>query len=232
MVRGDVMIRLRDVGLSYRVREGLLRWSKHTPLKSVSFDVYKGETIGIIGRNGAGKSTLLRLIAGIYSPDHGTVENHGAHTSLLLLRSGFVQHMTGRQNAMLTGMLMGIPRREMAARMDAIAEFAGIGEFMDYPMSTYSAGMWARLGFSVAVQSDSDVMLVDEVLGVGDAEFREKSTAEMKKLVTSDKTVVLVSHVLASLRELCNRVVWIEDGVVKMCGETEEVLTNYERPKG
>ena len=223
----EVLISLQNVSLSYTIRTGMFGWSKYTPLNDISFDIHRGETIGVIGRNGAGKSTMLRLIAGILEPDGGRVVNHGARVSLLSLGVGFVPHLSGRQNAMLSGMLLGLRRNEIAQRMDAIMEFSDLGVFFDQPLHTYSSGMRARLGFSVAIQVDSDILLIDEVLGVGDEEFRIKSTAEMKRLIRSDKTVVLVSHALPVVRELCDRLVWIDGGNIKQTGLTAAVLEQY-----
>lgn len=223
----EVLISLQNVSVSYPVRAGFLKWSKYTPLNDISFDLRRGETVGIIGRNGAGKSSLLRMIAGIIEPDGGRIVNHGARVSLLSLGVGFVPHLSGRENAMLSAMLLGLHRKEIARKMDAIIEFAGLGDFIDQPLRTYSSGMKARLGFSVAIQVDPDVLLVDEVLGVGDEEFRIKSTAEMKRLIKSDKTVVLVSHNLATVSELCDQLAWIEDGRVKHMGPTAEMLAQY-----
>ena len=230
MNRQEALISLENVGVSYPIQQGLLKWSKYTPLKDISFDLHRGETIGIIGRNGAGKSTLLRMIAGIVEPDCGRIVNHGARVSLLSLGVGFMPHLSGRQNAMLSGILLGLKRPQMAQRMDAIIEFSGLGQFIDQPLRTFSTGMRARLGFSVAIQVDPDVLLVDEVLGVGDQEFRMKSAAEMKRLIRSDKSVILVSHNTQTLLELCDRLVWIEDGVIKEFGATDTVLERYAAP--
>lgn len=227
MSEHEILISLQNVSMSYAVREGIFKWSKYTPINCVSFDLYRGETVGIIGRNGAGKSTLLRLIAGILKPDSGRILNHGARVSLLALGVGFVPHLTGRENAMLSGILMGLRRREIAQKMDAIIELSDVGPFFDQPLQTYSSGMRARLGFSVAIQVDPDVLLIDEVLGVGDQAFRTKSTEEMKRLIKSDKTVVLVTHALPVLKELSDRTVWIDDGMVKASGDTETVLKLY-----
>lgn len=227
MSEHEVLISLQNVSMSYTVRAGMFRWSKYTPFNNISFDLHRGETVGIIGRNGAGKSTLLRLIAGIYEPDVGCIVNHGARVSLLSLGVGFIPHLTGRQNAMLSGMLLGLRKKQIAQKMDAIVEFSGLGRFIDQSLRTYSSGMRARLGFSVAMQVDPDVLLIDEVLGVGDEEFRTKSTAEMKRFIKSDKTVVLVSHNLSTVRELCDRLVWIENGRVKKVDTVENVLEQY-----
>ncbi|MBK9162178.1 MAG: ABC transporter ATP-binding protein [Nitrosomonadales bacterium] len=223
----EILIGLQNVSVSYPVRAGFLKWSKYTPLSDISFDLHRGETIGIIGRNGAGKSTLLRMIAGIIEPDGGRIVNHGARVSLLALGVGFVPHLSGRENAMLSGMLLGLHKRAIAERMDAIIEFSGLERFIDQPLQTYSSGMKARLGFSVSIQIDPDVLLIDEVLGVGDEEFRAKSTAEMKRRIKSDKTVVLVSHNLPTMREMCDRIVWIENGMVQFVGDTTQALSIY-----
>lgn len=227
MPEHEVLVSLQNVSMSYTVRAGMFKWSKYTPLYDISFDLRRGETVGIVGRNGVGKSTLLRLIAGILEPDGGRIVNHGARVSLLSLGVGFVPHLSGRENAMLSGMLLGLRRSEITRKMDAIREFSGLGDFFDQPLHTYSSGMRARLGFSVAIQVDPDVLLIDEILGVGDEEFRTKSTAEMKRMIKSDKTVVLVSHNLATLSELCDRLAWIEDGRVRQIGPTEQMLAQY-----
>ncbi len=228
----EVLISLQNVSVSYPVRAGFLKWSKYTPLEDITFDLHRGETVGIIGRNGAGKSTLLRMIAGIIEPDGGRIVNHGVRVSLLSLGAGFVPHLTGRENAMLSGMLLGLHRSEIVQKMDSIIEFSGLDGFIDQSLRTYSSGMKARLGFSVAIQVDPDVLLVDEVLGVGDEDFRKKSTAEMTRLINSNKSVVLVSHHLPTLKELCDSIVWIENGLVQMQGETEEVLKAYQGESG
>lgn len=232
MTKHETLISLQEVGVSYPIKRGFLKWSKHTPLENISFDLYRGETIGIIGRNGAGKSTLLRMIAGIVEPDWGRIVNHGARVSLLSLGVGFMPHLNGRQNAILSGILLGLTRSQIEQRIDAIIDFSGLGQFIEQPLRTYSTGMRARLGFSVAIQVDPDVLLVDEVLGVGDQEFRTKSAEEMKKLIRSDKSVVLVSHNTRTLSELCDRLAWIENGILKDLGPTETVLERYLAPPG
>lgn len=227
MSTDETLISIQNISVSYSMRSGLFEWSKFSPLNKVSFDLHRGETTGIIGRNGAGKSTLLRLIAGILEPDSGRIFNNGARVSLLALGVGFVPHLSGRQNAMLSGMLLGLKKVEIERKINAIIEFSDLGPFFEQPLRTYSSGMRARLGFSVAIQVDPDVLLIDEVLGVGDENFRQKSTTEMKRLIKSDKTIVLVSHNMAVVRELCDRVVWIEDGTVKNADDTETVLKLY-----
>lgn len=217
---------LRNVGMCYRRKRGLFG-EEFWALKNVNFDVYRGETLGIIGRNGAGKSSLLRLMAGIVKPDHGRVINYGFQAALLSLRLGFMPYLSGRENAILSGMLMGLKRAEIEARMDAIIEFAELEDFIDEPVSTYSSGMSARLGFSVAFQLDPDILLVDEVMGVGDEEFNRKSTQVMREKIRTDKTVVLISHNAGQIKQLCDRAVWIEDGVTQLQGPPNEVVSAY-----
>jgi len=227
MAAKDILISVQNATLSYPVKQGFLRWAKYTPLNNISFDLHRGETVGIIGRNGAGKSTLLRMIAGIIEPDQGRIVNHGASVSLLSLGVGFMPHLTGRENAMLSGMLLGLRKNEIARRMETIIEFSGIGAFIDQPLSTYSTGMRARLGFSTAIQIDPDVLLMDEVLSVGDEEFKNRSFIEIKRLIKSDKTVVLVSHAIPVIKELTNRLVWIENSTANVVGATDVVLREY-----
>jgi lipopolysaccharide transport system ATP-binding protein len=227
MANKDVLVSVQDVTVSYPIKKGYLKWGKYTPLKNISFDLHRGETLGIIGRNGAGKSTLLRMIAGIIEPDAGKIVNHGARVSLLALGVGFMPFLTGRENAMLSGMLLGMRRREILKRMDAIIEFSGLGEFIDQPLRTYSSGMTARLGFSVSIQATPDALLIDEVLGVGDEDFRKKSAEEMKRLIRSDTAIILVSHNIPVINELCNRAILIDQGTIKSAGLTADVLEQY-----
>ncbi|MGH8507223.1 MAG: ABC transporter ATP-binding protein [Gammaproteobacteria bacterium] len=221
------LISLRHVGVQYRLRRGLKR-KQFWALKDVSFDLYHAETLGVIGRNGCGKTTLLKVLAGITQPDVGSVIHNGCRAALLALHAGFVPYLTGRENATLGGLMLGFSRRDVQNQMDAIADFAELGEFFDEPMFKYSAGMKARLGFSVAFQLDPDVLLIDEILGVGDAEFRQKSAAVLTEKIKSDKTVVVVSHDPGTIRSLCDRVVWIENGRTRCEGTAEEVLLQYE----
>jgi lipopolysaccharide transport system ATP-binding protein len=203
--------------------QGSLFWA----IEDLSLQLRQGETLGVIGKNGAGKSTLLRLLAGITRPDRGRYVNYGYQATLLSLQVGFVSHLSGRENVMLSGLLLGLDRREIAARMDDIVEFAELEEFIDEPIQTYSSGMRARLGFSTAFHVDPDILLIDEVLGVGDATFVEKSKAVMREKIQSDKTVVIVSHSVSSIRDLCDRVVWIHGGRVRLEGEPKDVLDAY-----
>lgn len=221
-------IKIEDVGASYWRRSGLLRRDKLWALKSVSFDLYYGETLGIIGRNGAGKSTLLRLLAGIIDPDKGTISRKkDDHVALLSLQVGFNNHLSGRDNVILSGMLLGNSRQKMLQKMDEIIAFSEIGEFIDQPVRVYSAGMRARLGFSVVFTVDPDITLIDETLGVGDNDFRNKSANAMREKIASDKTFVFVSHSVPLVKSICDRVVWIENGVTKMVGTPDEVMEKY-----
>lgn len=220
------VLSLRNVGIYYKRKRGVFGepfWA----IKDVSFDLYHGDTLGIIGRNGVGKSTLLRLMAGIIKPNQGTFINNGYPVSLLSLQLGFIYYLTGRENALLSGMFMGLRKKAIKAKMDAIIEFSELGDFIDQPIATYSSGMVARLGFSVAFQVDPDILLIDEVLGVGDAEFSQKSAKVMQEKIHSNKTIVFVSHHASLIQQLCNRVVWIEDGVSQADGKPDEVLKEY-----
>jgi lipopolysaccharide transport system ATP-binding protein len=228
MTVGDLVVQMRNVGVAYRRRAGFMRSDLYWALRDVSFDLNHGETLGVIGRNGAGKSTLLRILAGIMAPDSGELFNHGYRASLLSLQVGFVPHLTGRENAVLSALLLGMGRKAIENKIDEIIEFSELEEFIDQPAHTYSMGMRARLGFSVAYQADPDILLIDEVLGVGDAPFKKKSAAAIHEKIGSNKSVVLVSHVIPTIRSLCDRVVWIENGRTRMEGATEEVLDAYQ----
>ncbi len=221
------LLSLRHVGASYWLRKGFFRRQRYWALKDVSFEVYHGESLGIIGRNGCGKSTLLKILAGITRPDQGSIRRQEVRATLLALQLGFLPYLTGRENAMLSGMMLGLTRRQIAGRIEAIAEFAELGDFFDEPILEYSAGMKARLGFAVAFQLDPDILLIDEVLGVGDAQFRKKSTAVMTEKIRSDKTVVLVSHSAETIVELCDRAVWLEEGCSRAVGPAVEVVEQY-----
>ena len=224
---GDLVLRAEDVAVSYRKNAGLFKPKKFWALKDVSFDLFHGETLGVIGGNGAGKSTLLRLLAGIIAPDKGRITHDALNISLLGLSVGFISHLTGRNNAVLSGMLMGMRREEIEGKIDDIIEFAEIGEFIDEPVRSYSSGMRARLGFSVAIQADPDILLIDETLGVGDARFAKKSSKAMRQKIKSNKTIVLVSHSEKMVRRMCDRVVWIDKGVSRREGDTNSIMDEY-----
>ena len=224
------LLRVRDVAVRYLVRGRIFsRGRQHRQaLRGVTFDVESGETLGVIGRNGAGKTTLLRVLAGILGCDRGTVERApGVRSSLLSLQVGFLPQLTGRENATLSGMLLGLRRREVAERLGDIVAFAELGHVIDDPIATWSDGMRARLGFSVAYHADPDLLLLDEALGTGDADFHEKSAAAMRRRIRSDRTCVLVTHDEAAIVDLCDRCIWIEDGVVAATGRPADVLAQY-----
>jgi teichoic acid transport system ATP-binding protein len=196
-------------------------------VRNVSFDVPHGEVLGIVGANGAGKSTLVRTIAGILPPSEGRVEIHGRVSTLLALGVGFNKKLSGRDNVVLGGLAAGLKRGQLAEKYDDIVAFAELEDFMDMPMQTYSSGMYGRLGFSVAVNMDPDILLIDEALSVGDAKFRKKSYEKMRELCEEDRTIVLVSHALGSIEELCDQAIWISHGQLQMVGEPEEVVHAY-----
>ncbi len=181
----------------------------------------------MVGRNGVGKSTLLQVIAGIIDPDQGSIDLGGTTATLLSLGAGMQDTLTGRENAMISGMLLGLGRDEIRAKLPAIAEFSELGEFFNRPVNSYSAGMRARLGFSTGIQLQPDVLLIDEVLGVGDAKFRAKCTKLLTERMESEQTVVLVAHGPEMLARLCDRVLWIDEGVARKLGEAESVLEEY-----
>lgn len=223
---GEPALTLANVGVSYR--RGLLRREEFWALRGLDLEVNRGENLGVIGRNGAGKSTLLRLLSGIYAPDEGSIDHHGNSASLLSLQVGFIAHLSGRDNAILSGMMLGKRKQEMQVLLAQIIEYSGLHQAIDKPLRTYSTGMRARLGFAVSYYADADILLIDEVLGVGDTQFRQKSATTMRERIQSNKTVVLVSHNPRMIRALCTRVLWIEAGAVRDCGDLG-VLDDYER---
>lgn len=223
------VISLQEVGIRYK-RSGSIfsRTSYFDALKSVSFDIFPGETLGILGKNGAGKSTLLRVISGIIKPDSGKLINRGASVSLLALQAGFDPNLNGHDNAILSGMLQGYSRREVEARIDEIHEYSELGDFFYEPIRSYSTGMRARLGFSITTIICPDVLLVDEVLGVGDQHFKQKAELTMVAKTQSQQTVVLVTHSHQQIARLCDRAVLIDDGISFASGEPREILSLYE----
>jgi ABC-type polysaccharide/polyol phosphate transport system ATPase subunit len=204
-----------------------VRYDEFWALRDVNVQVKPGEVLGIIGRNGAGKSTLLKVISRVMCPTRGNVWVCGLVAPLLELGAGFHLELTGRENVFLNGALLGHSHREIAERFDAIVDFAGVQEFMDVPLRTYSTGMIARLGFAVATEWAPDILLLDEVLSVGDAEFQARCIARLEQFRAQGKTVVIVSHDLNRLQEMCHRVLWMEGGEVKGSGETARVITLY-----
>jgi ABC-type polysaccharide/polyol phosphate transport system ATPase subunit len=196
-------------------------------LRDISFDVMQGEFFGIIGRNGGGKSTLLKMLAGIYFPTSGSLDVHGAVTPFIELGVGFNPELTGRENVYLNGALFGFDRREMSAMYDDIVAFAELEPFMDLKLKNYSSGMQVRLAFSIAIRSNSEILLVDEVLAVGDAGFQQKCFAHFYELKQTDRTVVFVSHDLDAVERYCDRTIYIEEGAIKAAGNTHEVIDEY-----
>lgn len=228
----DLKIRYKSVQ-AYSIKKSLLRLKgvdakAFEAVRGVSFDVRKGEILGITGKNGSGKSTMLRALANIFSPDEGSIDLHGHSVSLLAIGVGFKSEMTGRENIMLSGMLLGFSEKEVQARMDEIIEFAGLGNFIDMPVRTYSSGMYSKLAFSITAILETEIMLIDEVLSVGDEKFKKKSYEKMKSLISQrNRTVVIVSHNLGTLEELCDRVMWMHEGRIMQIGEPKEVLKAY-----
>jgi len=227
----EPVLRFHDVGVYYKKSLSLFRRSGHWALRHVTFDVFHGETLGIIGRNGSGKSTLMKLMAGIIEPDEGTRSGTALSVQLLSLQVGFLGHLSGRENAIMSGMLLGLRKKDIEAKLGSIIEFSELGAQIEDPVRTYSAGMRARVGFAVANETDPDVLLIDEALGVGDARFREKSKAVMSARIDSDKTVVMVSHNEETIRQYCDRVIWLDAGLLRQTGEADAVVAEYLQEK-
>jgi lipopolysaccharide transport system ATP-binding protein len=224
----EKIIEFDHVGVGYKVKEGPFSKEMYWALKDVSFDLRRGEVLGVIGRNGAGKSTLLKLLADIIEPDRGAIRKQpNLDVMLLSIQVGVMPHLSGRENAIVSGMLLGMRRREVERAMDDIIEYAGLQEHIDRPVYMYSTGMKARLGFAVAQQVQPEVLLIDEVLGVGDEEFRKKTLNTILKRINSKQTLVLVSHNPVAIEAYCSRVLWIEDGRTKKVGNTKEILAEY-----
>lgn len=228
----DLVIRYKSVQ-AYSIKRSLLRMKgvdtkAFEAVRGISFEVKKGEILGITGKNGSGKSTTLRALANIFNADEGSIDLHGHSISLLAIGVGFKPELTGRENIMLSGMLLGFSEQEVQNRMEEIVEFAGLGQFIDAPVRTYSSGMHSKLAFSITAVLESDIMLIDEVLSVGDEKFKKKSYEKMKSLISQrNRTVVIVSHNLKTLEELCDRVMWMHEGKIVKIGEPAEVLEEY-----
>jgi lipopolysaccharide transport system ATP-binding protein len=227
------LIALRQVGLAYAsplTRFAPARDGRVHALHDVSFDVFEGDKLGVIGRNGSGKSTLMRILARIYDPDTGTVRfGRKIHVQMLSLGVGFEGSLTGRENAVLNGMLLGKSRAHMLGRLAGIKEFSELEDFFEMPVATYSAGMVLRLGFSVAMETDPDVLLIDEVLGVGDASFARKSQDALVARFSSKMTVIMISHDPTIIGTFCTRAVWIDAGRTRMVGTAADVAAAYQK---
>jgi ABC-2 type transport system ATP-binding protein len=237
------VIEVKNVNVTYRVLmnkssslkelfrdaiKGKARVIDYVALKDVSFTVDKGEVVAILGRNGAGKSTLLKVLAGVLPPTKGTSVVHGKIAPMIELGAGFHPEMTGTENVLFYSVLMGRSVKSVKERTPAIGEWAGVTDHMGFPLRTFSSGMVARLAFSTATDEQAEVLLVDEVLSVGDSDFQMKSKARIEQMITSEAAVVLVSHDMSAVRALADRAIWLEDGNVKMIGKASDVVDAYE----
>lgn len=238
----EKMIEVRDVSMRFRLTDdkilslkefvtrmlsGKLKINEFWALKHVSFEVSKGEVIGIVGHNGAGKSTILKVISGILKPTEGSVTCRGNIVPMLELGSGFDMDLNGRENIFLNGAILGYSEEFLKEKYDEIVAFSELEQFIEVPIRNYSSGMLARLAFSIATVVNPEILIVDEILSVGDANFQEKSRKRMMELMGGGTTVLFVSHSLDQIREMCSRAVWLEHGEVQMVGRAEEVCNAY-----
>lgn len=235
----NTVIEIRDLTKTFKIykdkpktlKERLTRGrgavSENTVLKDISLDIQKGETVALIGTNGSGKSTLLKVMTGILFPNKGTIETRGKVTSLLELGAGFHPDFTGRENIYFNAAIFGLSREEIDRRVDDIIEFSELGDFIDEPVRTYSSGMYMRLAFSVAINVDADILLVDEILAVGDQHFQNKCYDKLEELRDSDTTIVIVSHALGIVKVLCTRAIWLYKGEIKQDGDPTYVISQY-----
>lgn len=239
----DVAIKFENVSMKFRKTsekitsfkeymikkiKGKVQYDEFVALDNVNLEIGRGEVVGFVGLNGAGKSTLLKIVASVQKPTTGTVTINGRVSPLLELGAGFDNDLTGRENILLNGLILGYNRELIKEKMDDIIDFAELKEFIDIPIKNYSSGMKARLGFSIATAKVPEILIVDEVLSVGDGRFRKKSEQKMIEIIKSDATVLFVSHSLEQIRRLCTKVIWLEKGKVKMVGETKEVCDAYQ----
>ena len=233
-------VRVKDVSKRFRLyhernqtlKSAILRGrtSRHEDfwaLKDISFDVATGETHGLIGSNGSGKSTLLKCLAKIYWPTSGTIDYRGRMASLLEVGSGFHLELSGRENIYLNGSILGMSKKDIDSKFDDIVDFSGVERFLDQPVKNYSSGMYVRLGFSIAINVDPDILVVDEVLSVGDEEFQRKSFHKFRELKKQGKTIILVTHAMPVVRDLCDSVTWLNNGVLEETGPAERVVDAY-----
>jgi ABC-type polysaccharide/polyol phosphate transport system ATPase subunit len=240
----QTVVRLENVSVRYRVpreriatfKEFAIRrlqrrvaYEEFWALRDIRLDVHRGEVLGIVGRNGAGKSTMLKVVARVLRPTVGRVWVRGQIAPLLEFGAGFHGELTGRENVFLNGALLGFSRKEMEEKYARIVDFAELSEFIDAPLRTYSSGMVARLGFAIATDVQPDILIVDEVLAVGDEAFRRKSGARMRHFRERGATILLVSHNMETVREMCERALWLDHGVVRALGPVEEVVAQYQR---
>ena len=240
MKKSDVVIKVENVTKKFKIyydkgstlKEKIVFWNKtkneeRTVLKDINLDIKKGETVALIGVNGSGKSTLLKLMTKIIYPTKGRIITNGKITSLLELGAGFHPDFTGRENIYFNAAIFGLSAREIDARFNDILEFSELQEFIDNPVRTYSSGQYMRLAFSIAINVDAEILLIDEILAVGDKHFQDKCFEKMMDLKKSGKTIVIVTHSLDSVKKLCNRAVWIYEGRIKMDGKIDEVVSEY-----
>ncbi|MEY4035738.1 MAG: hypothetical protein RLZZ311_915 [Actinomycetota bacterium] len=242
--KSSIAVSVQNLGLTYKTSidkkptlkarlKTLGRGKKHTriveALNNVSLDVHYGTVLGVIGSNGAGKSTLMRVISGIIPPTQGRVDVYGSVSTLLALGVGFNPSMTGRENVYLGGLAAGMTEAEIDNNFDAIADFSELGDAIDAPMRTYSSGMFARLAFSVAAIVEPDILIIDEALSTGDAKFKEKSLNRVKELRSADRALILVSHALGTIEDVCNEVVWLNKGTLMARGKPAEVIAEYQK---
>jgi len=245
MAKEEIAIEVKDLTKSFKLysdkpntlKERLVRgWKNkievHTVLESINLTINKGETVALIGVNGSGKSTLLKLMTKIIYPNKGSLKTYGKLTSLLELGAGFHADFTGRENIYFNAAIFGLTKEEIEKRIDDIIEFSELGDFIDSPVRTYSSGMYMRLAFSVAINVDAEILLIDEILAVGDQHFQEKCFNKLEKLSKSDKTIVIVSHSLDAMKKLCKRAIWIDNGHIREDGESNKVIDDYLRVCG
>ena len=248
MAKNDVALRVNDVSICFNLSKAKvdnfkelfikklkgekLRFNEFWALKDVSFELKKGERLGILGLNGAGKSTLLKVIAGVYKPTKGSVQRYGHMAPMIELGAGFDPNYTGRENIFLYGSVLGFSKEFLMSKYDEILEFSELGEFIDVPIKNYSSGMKARLGFSIATVVEPEILILDEVLSVGDAKFRKKCEKKMKKMFDHGVTVLFVSHSLAQVKRLCNKAIILEHGQLIAKGDIDDVVEIYEKKIG
>lgn len=243
-MKQQVAIKIENVGMTFRIvsnktksvknyliqrAKGNISYKEFKALQNINFEVYKGEVVGLVGLNGAGKSTLFKVIAGVLKPTVGTVKKYGSVAPLIELGAGFNGELSGIENIYLNGLLLGYSKKFITEKLDDIIAFADIGEFIYNPVNNYSSGMKARLGFAIATVVKPDILIVDEVLSVGDFKFREKCEKRIEEMIKGGTTVLIVSHSLGLIQKICNRVVWLEKGQVKEIGDTKEILSKYSK---
>lgn len=239
---GETIIEIQDISMRFRLSNdrisslkefvttalrGKLKYKEFEALQHVSFQIQRGETVGLIGRNGSGKSTLLKIISGIMKPTEGNVTIRGNVVPMLELGSGFDMDLTGQENIFLNGAILGYTEEFLKGRLEEIIDFSELGDFINEPIRNYSSGMLMRLAFSVAAMVEPEILIADEILAVGDEAFQHKSLARMKEMMAGGTTVLLVSHSLDQIRDVCDRVVWLDHGEVKMIGNVDEVCDAY-----